>query len=521
MPPFNLDLIDPAPAVVENAMFEAVEKANLRCSVGLMRPDRAAYRGFLASDFTAPEGVALWVGDKGRGDTFPPTPRSTLLGVAWWTNPLGRRTVRIVGRRIEPFRESSSNRFGPPWHSWPALCHIDPDHVVTRTFTGGKPETIALCGCGAIGPPEKLGWMGGRCGPCHDHLEEHGVPLTASIGPPALRTVGQIREVGFLPSGRTVAAVEWMVASRGEGDRRVTVWDRLTGIPRPEANPGPGFMPGAVAWKPRTSADLATGLLLPGGHLLLLWIGEGERPPLYLPGPSDGNALAVEGTTAIALGYEGTGYRRDLTTEGNWNECWPSRRRRHEIYSALAFSPGGAKVALGRTDCVVDLLDWPGGSGPTLQPVVPQDEAEHMRVHALAFSPDGKLLASGFGTSGFVEDPSEDWSGRGGGIHLYDAVKGEFLTSFPTNNDDIIAVAFSPDGALLFCGSTDCTIRVIDVKKREEIASLSGHIGGVNALAFSPDGQTLASGGGDGLVRFWPWRQLLERPATKRKRKGK
>src|SRR5262245_58550460 len=166
VPAFDLDLIDPTPAAVEKAMADAVETANLRCRVGLMRVDRAAYRNFSA-ELSAPEGVAIWVADKGRVETFPPTPRATLLGVAWRTTPAGRRMVRVAGRRIEPFNENPSNRFGPPWRSWPALCHLDPDHIVTRSLGGGPPEAIALCGCGAVGPPEKRGWMVGRCGPCH------------------------------------------------------------------------------------------------------------------------------------------------------------------------------------------------------------------------------------------------------------------------------------------------------------------------------------------------------------------
>jgi hypothetical protein len=163
VPAFDLELIDPTPAALEKAMADAVETANLRCRVGLMRLDRGEYRRFVASEFAAAaEGVAMWLADKGRVEDFPPTPRATLLGVAWRTTPLGRRIVRVAGRRIEPFREHPSNRFGPPWRRWPPLCHLDPDHVVVRTLAGGQPEAIAVCGCGAVGPPEKLGWMGGR-----------------------------------------------------------------------------------------------------------------------------------------------------------------------------------------------------------------------------------------------------------------------------------------------------------------------------------------------------------------------
>jgi hypothetical protein len=503
VPPFDLELIDPTPAAVEKAMAEAVETANRRCSVGVMPVDRGNYRRFLSAEFAAaPEGVAIWLADKGRVETFPPTPRATLLGVAWHTTPLGRRTVRVVGRRIEPFKESSSNRFGPPWRPWPALCHLDPDHVVTRTLAGGEPEAIALCGCGAVGRPEKLAWMGGRCGPCHDHLEEHGTPLAVEDGPPVLRTTGQLIEVGFLPSGRSVAAVEWV----GTGQAlKVAVWDRATGTCRSEL-PQPTFG-GAVP-----PAHPATGLTLSCSDFIFC-VGEaGQGPALGLRGPRACVAIAFHGTRGAALSYNGEGWRRDLTAEEDWESCWPERRSgRDVIYSAVAFAPGGAKVALGRTGSAVELLDWPAGSGPTLQPAVAGEAVADQRVYALAFSPDGKLLAAGTGLSGFVDDPREEWRGREGGLFLYDAVKGEFLASFLAPKDDILAVAFAPDGSLLFYGSTDCTIRVLDLTMREEVAVLSGHVGGVNALAFSLDGSTLASAGGDGLVRLWPWRQLVAR----------
>jgi WD40 repeat protein len=217
--------------------------------------------------------------------------------------------------------------------------------------------------------------------------------------------------------------------------------------------------------------------------------------------------------TATAVCYDGEGCRRDLAVAGDWVQCWPERRGgRDEIYVEVALAPDGSKVALGRTGCAVDLFEASGGPRRLLQPPDAGDEVvRRQRVRALAFSPDGQILAAGAGRSGFVDDPREEWWGRNGGICLYEVDTGKLLADFPTAKDDIMAVAFSPDGSLLFAGSTDCTIRVVDVATRKEVATLSGHMGGVNALAFSPDGQTLASGGGDGLVRLWPWRQMLGR----------
>ena len=59
-------------------------------------------------------------------------------------------------------------------------------------------------------------------------------------------------------------------------------------------------------------------------------------------------------------------------------------------------------------------------------------------------------------------------------------------------------MAFSPDGKTLASGSMDKTIKLWDVATGKEQATLKGHTGWVSSVAYSPDGKTLASGSGDG-----------------------
>jgi WD40 repeat protein len=88
-------------------------------------------------------------------------------------------------------------------------------------------------------------------------------------------------------------------------------------------------------------------------------------------------------------------------------------------------------------------------------------------------------------------------------VPLWDAGTGAGLQTLKGHTSRVYAVAFSPDGKTVASTSNDATVRLWDAGTGAGLQTLKGHTDWVNAIAFSPDGKTVASASGDATVRLW------------------
>ena len=155
---------------------------------------------------------------------------------------------------------------------------------------------------------------------------------------------------------------------------------------------------------------------------------------------------------------------------------------------AVAFSPDGHLLASGLEDAGTQLWDSTTGHQlRTLHPDATFWSEMTGPVHAVAFSPDGRLLASAGGDET---------------VRLWDPATGQHRRTLTGHARGIWGVAFSPDGRPLASASEDKTVRLWDPATGQHRRTLTGHARGIWSVAFSPDGP-LATASEDKTVRLW------------------
>jgi WD40 repeat protein len=176
------------------------------------------------------------------------------------------------------------------------------------------------------------------------------------------------------------------------------------------------------------------------------------------------------------------------------------RHQRMTQVRSVAFSPFGRTLASGGAHLDEDgdeedgfgtIILWNSSEEERREIIISAHSGE---VNAIAFSPNGRYLASG----------SDDMT-----VRLWNTSNGNCTVVFEGHSDWVWSVCFSPNGNILASGSGDGSVRLWNVEERSGdycapvLTRLGQHQRSVSSVAFSPDGRTLASGGWDETVRLW------------------
>jgi WD40 repeat protein len=210
----------------------------------------------------------------------------------------------------------------------------------------------------------------------------------------------------------------------------------------------------------------------------------------------------VYGVNALAFSPDGQ-FLAGANTEGNiifWEvatskEAFRLTGHRGSVQS-IAFNLEGTNLVSGGRDKTVRI--WDLVKGQVSRTLVRQNN----EIYAVAFHPDGRLVANG----SINLTPAEATAKKNKAdnllpIPLWNVVDGQELKSLVGHTGNINALAFSPDGKKLASGSSDKTIKLWDIETGQELVTMLGYPTAVSSVIYSSDGQILASSGGRIILR--------------------
>src|SRR5262249_19385231 len=169
----------------------------------------------------------------------------------------------------------------------------------------------------------------------------------------------------------------------------------------------------------------------------------------------------------------------------------PVKAAHLSLVESLAFSPDGKYIASGSYQ---EVKLWDAKTGELRKTLTGFAE----RVAVLAFSGESKLLATGGGA------PTQE-----GELKIIDVATGKVTQDIKNNihSDQVLGVAFSPDNKTLVSCGADKFVKTFDAATGKFQKAFEGHTHHVLGVGFSGDGKLIASGGADHVVKIWDYAQ--------------
>ncbi|GCA84352.1 serine/threonine-protein kinase F [Microcystis aeruginosa NIES-2522] len=244
----------------------------------------------------------------------------------------------------------------------------------------------------------------------------------------------------------------------------------------PKINPSPPVSPVAVPKKtpaqPVKNNKLRNGLIALSGVLLLgIGITQGYgyfKSQEVNPQIAPINSPTNKLTTRKKISEHSF---LDKTLTGHSNVVW-----------SVAYSPDGRYLASGSGDKTIKI--WEVATGNELRTLTGHSRG----VYSVVYSPDGRYLASGSGDNT---------------IKIWEVATGKGLRTLTGHSSEVNSVVYSPDGRYLASGSYDKTIKIWEVATGKQLRTLTGHSETVYSVVYSPDGRYLAIGSNDKNIKIW------------------